>query len=309
MPSSQLDVPAEASPGTPADTARPARFPNIPAICAAITESAPFNLLIAGLIVTNAVALGLSTYPSIDSVAGGALTVLERIFLISFVGELIVRIVAHGRRPLDFFRSGWNVFDFVVIAAALLPGLHSSSTLLRLARIARITRLVRFFPTLRAIVTGIGRSLPGVAGFLVLSVLVLYVYGMIGWLLFADDYPDDYGNIGRALLTLFVLLSLETLPDAIEAGRAVSDWTLIYFVSYVLIASYLLVNVLIGVVINSMEEARQLRMTERLRPDYDADGDGVPDEIDRIVVAQRLDELREAIISLERELRIDRDRN
>jgi voltage-gated sodium channel len=131
---------------------------------------------------------------------------------------------------------------------------------------------------------------------------------MVGWLLFADDYPDDYGNIGRAVLTLFVLLSLETLPDAIEAGRALGDWTLLYFVSYVLIASYLLVNVLVAVIINSMEEARQLQMTERLRPDYDADGDGVPDEIDRIVVAQRLDDLRAAILSLERELRIDRDR-
>lgn len=305
MTSPDLDAPPSAAP----DTTGPAeRWPGLVGFCAVLAESTVFNLVIAGLIVTNAVALGLGTYPSINSVLGGALLALEGLFLAGFVGEVAVRIIAHGRRPQDFFRNGWNVFDFLVISAALLPGLHSSSTLLRLARIARIPRLVRFFPGLRAIVTGIGRSLPGVASFLVMAVLVLYVYGMIGWLLFADDYPEDYGNIGRALLTLFVLLSLETLPDAVAAGQAIGNWTLFYVVSYVLIASYLLVNVLIGVVINSMEEARQLRMTERLRPDYDADGDGIPDEIDRIVVAQRLDELREAIVSLERELRIDRDR-
>jgi voltage-gated sodium channel len=276
--------------------------------CADLIESTPFGLFIVGVILANAATLGLSTYPSIDAVAGPALTGLEAVFLTVFVVELAVRIASYGRRPQDFFRNGWNVFDFLVVAAALLPGLPAGSTLLRLARIARIPRVVRFFPALRAIVAGVGRSLPGVAGFLVLSVLVLYVYGMVGWLLFADDYPDDYGNIGRAVLTLFVLLSLETLPDAIEAGRALGDWTLLYFVSYVLIASYLLVNVLVAVIINSMEEARQLQMTERLRPDYDADGDGVPDEIDRIVVAQRLDDLRAAILSLERELRVDRDR-
>lgn len=276
--------------------------------CADLIESTPFGLFVVGVILANAATLGLSTYPSIDAVAGPALTGLEAVFLTVFVVELAIRIASYGRRPQDFFRNGWNVFDLLVVAAALLPGLPAGSTLLRLARIARIPRVVRFFPALRAIVAGVGRSLPGVAGFLVLSVLTLYVYGMVGWLLFADDYPDDYGNIGRAVLTLFVLLSLETLPDAIEAGRALGDWTLLYFVSYVLIASYLLVNVLVAVIINSMEEARQLQMTERLRPDYDADGDGVPDEIDRIVVAQRLDDLRAAILSLERELRIDRDR-
>ncbi|WP_326551741.1 ion transporter [Micromonospora sp. NBC_01813] len=285
----------------------PADRPDFARRCADLIESTPFGLFIVGVILANAVTLGLSTYSSVDAVAGRVLTGLEAVFLTIFVVEVAIRFASYGRRPQDFFRTGWNVFDLLVVGAAVLPGLPAGSTLLRLARIARITRVVRFFPALRAIVAGVARSLPGVAGFLVLSVLVLYVYGMVGWLLFADDYPADYGNIGRAVLTLFVLLSLETLPDAIEAGRALGDWTLLYFVSYVLIASYLLVNVLVAVIINSMEESRQLQMTERLRPDYDADGDGVPDEIDRIVVAQRLDDLRTAIISLERELRIDRD--
>lgn len=281
---------------------RPPGWPDLVAGCGRLTESPYFTAVIISAIVANAALLGLATY-STTGTTGVLVNRLEQVFVAVFVVEIAIRFIAHGHRPRDFFRNAWNVFDLIVVLAAFIPGLHGDSTLLRLARIARVPRLVRFFPALRAIVGSIWRSLPGVAGFLALAVLTLYLYGMVGWLLFADDYPEDYGNIGRAVLTLFVLLSLETLPDAIAAGRAISDWTLIYFVSYVLFASYLLMNVLIGVIINSMEETRQLRMTERLRPDYDADGDGIPDELDRMVVAQRLDELRAAVANLERELR------
>ena len=104
-----------------------------------------------------------------------------------------------------------------------------------------------------------------------------------------------------------MLLSLETLPDLISQGMAVSPWTLVYYVSYVLITVNLLLNILIAVIVNSMEEARRLEMTERLASGYDEDGDGIPDEVDRIALTQRLDDLRAVILELERELRIDRD--
>jgi voltage-gated sodium channel len=194
-----------------------------------------------------------------------------------------------------------------VIAAAFIPGLHGESPALRVVRIARVLRLVRFSPGLRTIVAALLRSLPGVGGFLALAMVTLYVYGMVGWLVFADHFPDQYGTIGRAVLTLFVLLSLENLPDLIEAGMAVSPWTLVYYVSYVLITANLLVNILIAVIVNSMEEARRLEMTEGLAADFDGDGDGVPDKIDRILISQRLDDLRSVVAELERELRIERD--
>jgi voltage-gated sodium channel len=230
---------------------------------------------------------------------------VEWFFRLVFVAEIAIRILAYGRRPQDFFRHGWNVFDFVVIAAVFVPGLHGDSTALRVIRIARVLRLVRFSPGLRTIVTALLRSLPGVGGFLALALVTLYVYGMAGWLIFQDCCPDEYGTIGRAALTLFVLLSLETLPDLIEQGLALSPWTLVYYVSYVLITVNLLVNILIAVIVNSMEEARRLEMTEHIATDEDRDG--IPDEIDRIMISQRLDDLRTLITDLERELRIDRD--
>ncbi|MER7442686.1 ion transporter [Micromonospora avicenniae] len=274
--------------------------------CARAVRSRPFEIAIIVLIVANGVVLGIETFSHLGA-AGPLLRWLELAFRAAFVTEIVIRVLAYGRRPQDFFRHGWNIFDFLVTLAIFVPGLQGESPLLRVLRVARVLRLVRFSPGLRTILAALLRSLPGVAGFLALAMVTLYVYGMAGWLIFGDTYPEQYGDIGRSLLTLFVLLSLETLPDLMEQGMAVSPWTLLYYVSYVIITVNLLLNILIAVIVNSMEEARRLEMTERLAPGYDEDGDGVPDEVDRIALTQRLDDLRAVITELERELRIDRE--
>ncbi|XVU21056.1 ion transporter [Actinoplanes sp. CA-054009] len=267
---------------------------------ARIASSRAFEIFIVVMIGLNALLLCVETYPYPVALRPW-LHGLEWFFRIVFVVEIALRITASGR---DFWRHGWNIFDFVVIAAVFIPGLHGDSAALRVIRIARVVRLVRFSPGLRTIVTALLRSLPGVGGFLALALVTFYVYGMAGWLIFGTTYPEEYGTIGRAVLTLFVLLSLETLPDLIEDGLAVSPWTLVYYISYVLITVNLLLNILIAVIVNSMEEARRLEMTASLG--RDDDHDGMPDEIDRILVSQRLDDLRELIASLEQDLRIDR---
>ncbi|MGN9812506.1 ion transporter [Micromonospora sp. BQ11] len=296
-------MPAQRNGGTPR---RAEVGPGLAAWSARIAGSRPFEVAIVVLIMANGIVLGIETYRDLGAV-GPLLRWAEWIFRVVFVVEIAIRVLAYGRRPQDFFRHGWNVFDFLVTAAIFIPGLHGDPAVLRFVRVARVLRLVRFSPGLQIIVAALWRSLPGVAGFLALAAVTLYVYGMAGWLIFGERYPEQYGDIGRSLLTLFVLLSLETLPDLIEQGLAVSSWTLLYYVSYVMITVNLLLNILIAVIVNSMEEARRLEMTERLSPDYDEDGDGVPDEVDRIAISQRLDDLRAVIAELERELRIDRD--
>ena len=274
------------------------------AACARIASSAWFDAAVFLVIVANAAVLGLQTYDGIERDAGGLLDALNDVFLGVFVVELSIRIAAYGRRPLSFFASGWNVFDFVVVAAAFAPGVRENSTLLRLVRLARILRVVRILPDLRLLVTAVGRSLPGLASLTVLAVVLLYIYGMVGWLTFGDELPEDYGTIGDALLTLFVLLSLENLPDVIEQGMEVSEWAVPYYVSFVLIAAFLVLNILIGVVLNSMEEARELEW-QRAQVDRRQAATATDETADdrRVDLLDRVHDLRGAVDALEHELR------
>jgi voltage-gated sodium channel len=265
--------------------------------CAALADSTAFNVFIFAVILANAVVLGLETYDGVVRDAGPLLRTLNDVFLGIFVVELAIRLTAFGKRPADFFRSGWNVFDFVVILASFAPGLRENTTLLRLARLGRVLRIVRLLPDLRVLTIAIGRSLPGVASLTVLAVLVLFIYGMVGWTIFGDHAPEQYGTIGVAMLTLFVTLTLENLPDQIALGRELSDWTILYFVSYALIAAFLLFNILIGVVINSLEEARAI---EHARERADRLEHGDPDEP---VIEERIAEVRDALDRLEADVR------
>jgi voltage-gated sodium channel len=266
-------------------------------LCADLADSTAFNIAIFVVILANAVVLGLETYPGVVRDAGSALRTLNDVFLAVFVVELAVRLTAFGSRPQDFFRSGWNVFDFVVVVASLAPGLRENALLLRLARLARVLRVVRLLPDLRVLTIAIGRSIPGVASLTVLALLVLFIYGMVGWTIFDEHAPDQYGTIGEAMLTLFVALTLENLPEQIALGRELSEWTLLYFVSYALVAAFLIFNILIGVVINSLEEARAIEHArERLYRLEHGEAEGP-------TVEERVAAVREALDELEADLR------
>jgi voltage-gated sodium channel len=262
-----------------------------------IVGSQLFDTLIITVILANAVVLGMQTYSDLTARHGDTLDLLNEIFLGIFVVELLLRIASYGRRPQDFFRSGWNVFDFVVITAAFVPGVRDSSTLLRLARLLRVVRIVRLLPDLRILLQGVVRSLPPLFSMTMLVTLLLFVYGMIGWLLFGDELPEDWGNIGAAMLTLFVMLTLENFPAYMDAGMSVHPWAWIYFVTFVLIAAFMVLNVLIGIVLNSMEEAREIERRRALGADVD-------DEISPAPVAERIAMLRAALTELEEELRL-----
>jgi voltage-gated sodium channel len=265
--------------------------------CAGLADSTAFNLFIFAVILANAVVLGLETYDAVVRRYGDLLHTLNNVFLGIFLVELAIRLTAFGSRPARFFRSGWNVFDFVVILASLAPGLRENTTLLRLARLGRVLRIVRLLPDLRVLTVAIGRSIPGVASLSVLALVVVFIYGMVGWTIFGDFAPRQYGTIGEAMLTLFVTLTLENLPDQIALGRRLSDWTILYFVSYALVAAFLIFNILIGVVINSLEEARAIEAA-RERADRLERTD--PDEP---VIEERIAEVREALDRLEADVR------
>ncbi|MEU8844375.1 ion transporter [Streptomyces roseus] len=248
--------------------------------CRDVCEAPVFALCVMSVILLNAVLLGVETYSGLSVEYGILLHSAERFCVVAFTLEMLIRLGAHADRPKAFFRDPWNVFDLLVVSSAFVPFLRENTTLLRLLRLARVLRTAKFMPQLRVLLVAVGRSLPGTVSFLFVGALILYVYAMIGWICFAGHDPAHYGSLGRAGPTLFLLMTLEGLGDAVHAGLAVSPFSIVYYASYVLLASFVLVNVLIGVVLNALEEAREMEEDAKRaeeaaarRPAADADAD------------------------------------
>ena len=260
-------------------------------------DSPGFTAAVVTVILANALVLGLQTYPSLDREYGDTLDLLNAICLGFFVVEISLRVAAYLPRPWEFFREGWNIFDFFAVGLAFVPGLQSNSTVLRLARLARIVRVVHLLPDVRILITAVIRSLPPLASMAILTTLIMFVYGMVGWQLFGDELPEDWGTIGEAMLTLFVMLTLENFPVYMDAGMEIHGWSWVFFVSFILTAAFIVINVLIGIVLNSMEEARELERRKRLMP-----GEEGIIGVGPAPVAERIQYLRAALDELEQEL-------
>jgi len=268
-----------------------------------VVYSQTFELCIAGIIFLNAVALALLTIPGIDAQTRQSLESFDQAALWIFVFELIVRMISYGSKPWNFFKTGWNVFDFVIIG--LSPFLANQTLILRLLRIFRLIRIFRFLPEVRVLTRSITRSLPPLMSMSVLIFLALFIYGMAGVYLFGEQMPEQWGDITAALTSLFILLTLEEFASYLVDGLAVSPWALPYYISYVFVIVFTILNVLIGVVLNAMDEARQ---ESRDREDeikrlqnFAKDVDDI--SADGMVSTEELTQLREKISQLEKEIR------
>ncbi|MFE1921265.1 ion transporter [Streptomyces asoensis] len=269
--------------------------------CRTVTEARWFALTVFAVILANATLLGLETYSGLAADWHRWLRLAEHLCLAAFTAEILLRLAAHADRPREFFRDPWNLFDLAVVLSAFVPVVRENTTVLRLLRLARVLRTARFLPQLRVVLVAVARSLPGTLSFLLVGALLLYVYAMVGWVFFARHDPEHYGSIGRSVLTLFLLMTLDGIGDAVRAGLEISRWSLVYYASYVLIASFVLVNVLIGVVLTSLEEAKELERDEH--PGVPGQSTpGQPPSGEERPLVDRVTEVRHALDALEREL-------
>ncbi|MER7923124.1 MULTISPECIES: ion transporter [unclassified Streptomyces] len=265
--------------------------------CRAITDARWFALTVFGVILANAALLGIETYPGLVAEWRHWLRLAEHACLVAFTVEILLRVAAHADRPRDFAKDPWNLFDLAVVLCAFLPVVRENTTVLRLLRLARVLRTARFLPQLRVVLVAVARSLPGTLSFLLVGGLVLYVYAMVGWVFFGRHDPEHYGSIGRAVLTLFLLMTLDGIGDAVHTGLEISRWSLLYYASYVLLASFVLVNVLIGVVLTSLDDARETERDEpRQRPAPR------PGDEDSRLLLERVAAARRALDDLEQDL-------
>lgn len=221
-----------------------------------LVDAPKFNLFIALVIVCNAITFALETFPDIYELHGVQLDRAAMLFYGIYVIELALRFASYGRRPLAFFREGWNVFDFVVVLGPLLPFIGPQTTILRMLRLARVVRLIRFLPEARVLLRTVAIAIPSVLSMVVLIALLIFVYGMIGWSLWGSELQEHWGTIARSMLTLFILLTLENFPVYLAEATQISPFAIFYFLSYVVLAAFILLNLVIGIVLTAMEEAK-----------------------------------------------------
>jgi len=224
--------------------------------CQKIVDSRYFQLFIVLVILANAVTIGIDTYPAMALQYGSLIYMFDNIFLGIFIVEIILKMISFGKRPWEFFRSGWNTFDFIIVAAALIPGLQGQSTLLRLVRLLRVLRLLSALPGLQILVMALMNSIPRIAQMAMLASLLFYIYAVIGVSLFSEHDPEHWATLHISLLSLFRVLTLEDWTDLMYTAMELYPMAWIFFVSFVLLSTFVIFNMLIGIILNSMDEAR-----------------------------------------------------
>jgi len=223
-------------------------------------ESHSVQNFIIGLIVLNSITIGFETSDKVMSSMGDMLFLIDKIILAIFVLEITLKLYAYG---FSFFRSGWNVFDFSIVAIALLPA-SGALAILRALRIFRSLRLIKNVPRLRFIVESLFHSLPSLVWIFVLLALVFYVFAVVGTKLFGSAFPEWFGTLGASMFSLFQIMTLEGWADISREIMKEFPLANIYFISFILLASYTTLNIFIAIVVNTMSEVQQKTSDENV---------------------------------------------
>ncbi|MGH1576080.1 ion transporter [Planktotalea sp.] len=215
---------------------------------------------IIGVIVLNAVVLGLETSEQVMGRIGGLISAIDTLCLAIFVVEIVAKLFARGGR---FFRDGWNVFDFVIVGIALVPSAGAFSVL-RALRILRVLRVVSAAPRLRRVVEGFITALPGMGSVFLLMSIIFYIGAVMATKLFGATFPQWFGSLGQSGYTLFQIMTLESWSMGIV--RPVMEaypYAWAFFVPFILVTTFAVVNLLVGLIVNSMQDAHQEEDVQR----------------------------------------------
>lgn len=216
-----------------------------------LVEHPRFQAVTTSVILLNAVTLGLETSPGAMRNFGGILLFLDHAALAYFTVEVLLRVIAHGRR---FFPDGWNLFDLGIVAISLIP--HSGSlSVLRSLRILRALRLFSTVPSLRRVVSALVTALPGMGSIAVVLGVIFYVSAVLATKLFSLQFPDWFGSLGASLYTLFQVMTLESWSMGIVRPiLGVHPWAWAFFVPFIVVTSFAVLNLFIGVIVSAIQE-------------------------------------------------------
>ncbi|QEL16271.1 ion transporter [Limnoglobus roseus] len=222
-----------------------------------VASSPPFHKLAMTLIVLNAVVLGLEAIPSLSDSWRPTFIVLNRVFQGLFTAEILIRFLA-AKSPAAFFRDGWNSFDVIVVAVAFVPAAGPTATVARLTRVLRIVRLIEVSQEMKLIVGTIIASLRSLSRLIVMIVLLLYSYAIVGFHLFHESDPANWGDLGKGMWTLFQTMTLE---GWVEKQKVTFDAqpheTWIFYSTFLLFTTYFVLNLFVAIVVNNLQTMKE----------------------------------------------------
>ena len=224
-----------------------------------LVESPRFTAFITAVILFNAVTLGMETWARAMEVAGGLLVAIDRIVLAIFVFEMIAKLLVYR---LSFFRSGWNIFDLTIVGIALIPA-AGPLTVLRALRILRVLRLLSVVPQMRSVVAALIGAIPGMGSIAAVMSLIFYVGSVLATGLFGAAFPDWFGSIGASAYSLFQIMTLESWSMGIvRPVMEVYPWAWLFFVPFILITTFAVLNLVVAVIVNSMQTLHEAEQKE-----------------------------------------------
>ncbi len=232
-----------------------------------LVEAPLFQRFIITVIIINAIALGLETSSTVTARIGGLLLALDVIAMSIFVVEILLKLVVYRH---NFFKSGWNVFDFIIVAVTLAP-LGEGVSVLRALRILRALRLISVVPSMRKVVNALLRAIPGMTSVLTLLLLVFYIGSVMSTKLFGAAFPEWFGSIGASFYTLFQVMTLESWSMGIvRPVMEVYPLAWVFFIVFILLTTFAVLNLFIAIVVDAMsaggheeqEETRNLVSTD-----------------------------------------------
>jgi voltage-gated sodium channel len=231
-----------------------------------VVNSSRFEPFMISLILINAVLIGLETSPEFVASFDGWLSVGNDIILGVFIVEAVFKIAAVAPRWGLYFRSGWNLFDLSVIVLSLIPATGEFALVARLVRVLRVLRLISAVPQLRLIIATLVRSIPSMGHVILLMSVIFYIYAVTGFHLFSEIDEEHWGSLGAALLTLFQMVTLEGWVEVMEATLDAQPLAWLYFVSFILVGTFVVLNLFIAVVINNLEQSKIEQIEELTEP-------------------------------------------
>jgi voltage-gated sodium channel len=249
-----------------------------------------FEPAMIALIIFNGVLIGLETSKDIAAAYGDWLHLGNDLILAVFIAEAALKITAVAPRLRLYFGNGWNLFDFSIVVLSLIPATGEFALVARLIRVLRVLRLVSAVPQLRLIVATLVRSIPSMGHVILLMSIVFYIYAVTGFHLFREHDAEHWGTLGAALLTLFQMVTLEGWVDIMDIALKAHPWSWIYFVSFVLLGTFVMLNLFIAVVINNLEASKAAELEALASP-------ATHDE-----VLKELERTRDALSALQRRL-------